>query len=53
MDEVDSAKENLHYQSDRVDELKTQLDQAEQEKQNAAESLREAADNVAEEYQSS
>lgn len=52
MDEVDNAKENLQYQSDRVDELRTQLEQAEQERESAANGLREAADNVAEEYQS-
>lgn len=53
MDEVDNAKDNLQYQNDRVAELKTQLEQAEQEKNQAAESLRDAADNVADEYQSS
>jgi archaellum component FlaC len=52
MDEVDSAKENLQYQSERVEDLKTQLEQAEQERESAANGLREAADNVATEYQS-
>lgn len=53
MDEIDSAKENLQYQSDRVEELKTQLNEAEVEKQTAVESLKEAADSVADEYQTS
>ncbi len=52
MDDVDSAKENLQYQSDRVEELKTQLNEAEEEKQTAIESLKEAAESVANEYQS-
>jgi hypothetical protein len=52
MDEVDSAKENLQYQSERVEELKTQLQDAERERSAAADSLRQAADNAAEEYQS-
>ena len=50
--EVDSAKENLQYQSERVEELKTQLQDAERERSAAADSLRQAADNAAEEYQS-
>ncbi len=52
MDEIDSAKENLQYQSDRVEELKTQLNEAEVEKQTAVENLKEAAESVANEYQS-
>jgi F0F1-type ATP synthase membrane subunit b/b' len=52
MDDIDSAKENIQYQSDRVEELKTQLNEAEEEKQTAIESLKEAAESVANEYQS-
>lgn len=46
MDDVNSATSELQTQSDRVDELRTELEDAESAKQEAVDALRSATDNA-------
>ncbi len=51
MDDVNDATQNLQSETDRVNDLRAQLEEAEQARQQAADALRDAADSAASEME--